>query len=320
MKIKMEQKIQIGKKKRASYKKTINGDRRQLNTMVIPGFVLTFIFAYLPMVGIILAFKNFNPILGIFGSKWVGFDNFKFFFMSDDFWMLLRNTIGYSLWFLFICNVANIAFAIMCYNVVNKKALKCYQTTAILPTFMSIVLISYIVYIFLSPSTGVVNRVLLAFGFEKIDWYKEPSYWPAILTIVKVWNTVGYGSLLYYATMVGIDEGLFEAAKIDGANKWQQIVHVVIPELSALICLNIIMGIGNALGGDFGLHYQITRNVALLYDTTDIFATYVFKALQEGTSMGRTTAVGLFQSVCGVILILISNGVIKKIDPEKSMF
>lgn len=292
----------------------------QLNSMIVPGFVLLFIFNYLPMVGIILAFKNFTPILGIFGSKWCGFDNFRFFFMSDDFWMLMRNTIGYALWFLFICNVTNIAFAILCYNVHNKLALKFYQTTAILPTFMSIVLISYIVYVFLSPANGLVNRAIETFGGKDIDWYTEPGYWPVILTVVKIWNGMGYGSLLYYATMVGIDESLFEAAKIDGANKWQQIIHVIVPEISALICLNIIMGLGGALNGDFGLHYQITRNIGMLYETTDIFPTYVFRALQEGSSMGRTAAVGLFQSLCGVILIVISNAAIKKIDPEKSMF
>ncbi len=307
-------------KKQKGYKKSMKSDSMQLNSMIVPGFVLLFIFNYLPMVGIILAFKNFTPILGIFGSKWCGFDNFRFFFMSDDFWMLMRNTIGYALWFLFICNVTSIAFAILCYNVHNKLALKFYQTTAILPTFMSIVLISYIVYVFLSPTNGLVNRAIETFGGKGIDWYTEPGYWPVILTVVKIWNGMGYGSLLYYATMVGIDESLFEAAKIDGANKWQQIIHVIVPEISALICLNIIMGLGGALNGDFGLHYQITRNIGMLYETTDIFPTYVFRALQEGSSMGRTAAVGLFQSLCGVILIVISNATIKKIDPEKSMF
>lgn len=311
---------QISVRKQKSYKKTMNSDSRQLNTMVFPGFLLMFIFNYIPMVGIILAFKDFVPIKGIFGSEWAGFDNFRFFFMSDDFWMLMRNTIGYSIWFLIVCNVADIAFAILCYNIHNKIALKFYQTTAILPKFMSMVLISYIVYIFLSPTSGVINSFIEMLGGEGLAWYTTPKYWPAILTVVKIWNGVGYGSLLYYATMVGIDETLFEAAKIDGANKWQQIIHVIIPELSALICLNIIMGLGGALSGDFGLHYQITRNIGMLYESTDIFPTYVFRALQGGSSMGRTAAVGLFQSLCGVILILVSNGVIKKIDPDKSMF
>lgn len=307
-------------KKQISYKKTMNRDRRQLYTMILPGMLLLLIFAYLPMIGIILAFKNFNPNLGIFGSKWVGLDNFRFFFMSDDFGMLMRNTVGYAFWFLIVDNFFAMTFAILCYNVKNKIALKYYQTTSILPTFMSIVLVSYIVYIFLSPVNGVLNNVIELFGGQGKDWYAEAKYWPLILTVVRVWNGIGYGSLLYFATIVGIDQSLFEAAIIDGANKWQQIIHIIVPELSALLCLKIIMGVGGALGGDFGLHYQVTRNIGLLYETTDIFPTYVFRALQEGTSMGRTTAVGLFQSLAGVILILISNTVIKKIDEEKSMF
>lgn len=295
-------------------------DNMELNLMILPGFLLVLIFNYLPMAGVIIAFKNFNPNLGIFGSQWVGLDNFKFFFMSDDFGLLMRNTLGYSVLFLVTGNIAAIFFAIMCYNIRSTKLLKYYQTTAILPTFMSMVLVSYIVYVFLAPTTGVFNNILTALGKESISWYSESKYWPVILTITNLWKGTGYASLLYYAAMVGIDDSLFDAAKIDGANKRKQIVHIILPELSSLICLQIIMGLGNALGGDFGLFYQIPRNVALLYDTTDIFNTYVFRALQEGTSMGRTAAVGLFQSLVGVILLVGSNMVIKKIDADKSMF
>ncbi len=298
----------------------IRGDAVQQWSMILPGFLLVLIFCYLPMAGVILAFKNYNPNLGIFGSKWVGFDNFKFFFMSNDFGILMRNTLGYQMWFLVAGNIINIIFAIMCYNVTSKGALKYYQTTAILPTFMSIVLISYIVYVFLSPVNGVINNFLKIFGINAIDWYSEPKYWPFILSFVNFWKGMGYGSLLYYATMVGIDESLFEAAEIDGANKFQQIMHVIVPELSALICLNLIMGVGHAMNGDFGLFYQIPRNIGLLYSTTDIFNTYTFRALQAGTSMGRTTAVGLFQSLAGAVLLIATNMIIRKIDESKSMF
>lgn len=291
-----------------------------MDLMTLPGFLFVLIFNYVPMFGIILAFKSYNPNLGILGSKWVGLDNFKFLFTSNNFVMLMRNTILYALWFLAIGNITNIIFAIMCYNIRRKWALKYYQTTAILPTFMSIVLVSYIVYAFLSPASGVLNKVITMFGGTAIDWYADPKYWPVILTIVRVWNGVGYGSLLYYATMVGIDESLFEAAEIDGANKWKQIIHIIIPEIMGLLCLQLIMGVGGIMGGDFGLFYQIPRNIGLLYETTDILNTYVFRALQEGSSMGRTTAVGLFQSLAGVILLLVTNGIIKKIDEEKSMF
>lgn len=304
----------------ASHKKSLRSDVRQMDMMAFPGFLLLLVFNYIPMFGIILAFKKYNPNIGILASEWIGFDNFKYFFMSNDFGMLMRNTVLYAIWFLVLTNFFDIVFAIMCYNIRNKAALKYYQTTAILPTFMSIVLISYIVYAFLSPSTGVLNNIIKSFGGDGIDWYTQPQYWPAILSVVKVWNAIGYGSLIYYATMVGIDESLFEAAEIDGANKWKQIIHIIIPEIMSLLCLKLIMGVGGIVGGDFGLHYQVTRNVGLLYPTTDILATYNFRALQEGTSMGRTTAIGLFQSVAGIILIVSVNFIIKRIDEEKSMF
>ncbi len=306
--------------KQNGYKKSMKSDIKQMDLMILPGLLLVIVFCYIPMFGIILAFKNFNPNVGILASKWVGLDNFMFFFKSSDFAVLMRNTVLYALWFIVICNFTNIVFAIMCYNIRNKAALKFYQTTSILPTFMSIVLISYIVYLMLSPTSGVLNSIIKMFGGKPIDWYSDPKYWPFILTVVKVWNGVGYGSLLYYATMVGIDETLFEAAEIDGANKYQQIIHIIIPEIMGLLCLQIIMGVGYAMSGDFGLFYQIPRNIGLLYPTTDILNTYTFRALQAGTSMGRTTAVGLFQSLAGVILLIVCNGIIKKIDEEKSMF
>ncbi len=295
-------------------------DSYELLLLALPGIILTIVFCYLPMGGVIIAFKNFNPNLGILGSKWVGFDNFKFFFMSNDFVRLMRNTVLYSLWFLIIDNITAIGLAILFYNVQKKWALKFYQTSAILPSFMSIVLISYIVYLFLNPAAGMLNKVIGIFGGQGVNWYAEPGYWPAILSVVEVWRSIGMGCLLYYATMVGIDENLFEAAKIDGANKIRQIIHIMLPELSALICLKLIMGVGGLIGGDFGLFYQIPRNVGVLYETTDILATYTFRALQTGSSMGRTAAIGLFSSIAGVILIVISNGIIRRIDPEKSMF
>ena len=291
-----------------------------MDLMALPGVLAVLIFCYIPMFGVILAFKQYNPNVGILASKWVGFDNFKFFFASSDFTMLLRNTLAYSLWFLVVDNFFAILFAILCYNIRSKALLKYCQTTAILPTFMSIVLVSYIVYAFLSPTSGIFNNLITLFGGEAISWYTKPEYWPVILTVVRVWNGIGYGSLLYYATMVGIDECLFEAAEIDGANKFKQILYVIIPEITGLLCLRLITGIGHAMGGDFGLFYQIPRNIGLLYPTTDIFNTYTFRALQEGASMGRTTAVGLFQSLSGIVLLLITNTIIKKIDEEKSMF
>lgn len=311
-------KTQLEKKTKAKH--NLKSEQLEMLIMSLPGIIFTIIFAYLPMLGIIIAFKNFNPNLGILKSPWAGFENFRFFFESNDFFRLMRNTVGYSLWFLFVDNFVAIVLAILFYNVTNKWKLKYYQTTAILPSFMSIVLISYIVYIFLNPASGIVNKVLVSMGMEKVSWYSEPKYWPFILTIVEIWKNVGMNCLLYYAVMVGIDESLFEAAKLDGAGKMQQIIHVIIPEISALICLNLIRGVGGLIGGDFGLFYQIPRNVGVLYPATDVINTYVFRALQSGSNFGRTGAVGLFQSVIGSILIVITNSAVRKIDEEKAMF
>lgn len=310
----------INKRKSTQKIKGESKDNIQLLCMALPGIILTVIFLYLPMIGVVIAFKDFNPILGIMKSKWVGFDNFKFFFQSNDFIRLMRNTVGYSLWFLFIENFAAVVLAILFYNVTSSKKLKYYQTTAILPSFMSMVLVAYVVYLFLNPASGVINSILTVLGGEKISWYSEPKYWPVILTVVQIWKNVGMNSLLYYATMIGIDDSLFEAAEIDGANKMGQIIHVIVPGISALACLNLIRGVGGLIGGDFGLFYQIPRNVGALYPTTDVINTYVFRATQTGNNFGRTAAVGLFSSVIGVILIVITNTAVRKIDEEKSMF
>lgn len=284
--------------------------------LVLPGFILTFIFCYLPMFGIVIAFKKFNPNLGIWGSKWVGFDNFKFFFTSNDFVRIMRNTMGYSITFLFLDNFAAIFLAIMLYNVYKRFALKYYQTTMILPNFLSMVLVAYIVYAMLNPVSGVVNKIT----GHNTDWYAHAEYWPFILTIVQVWKSIGMKSIIYYAALMGIDESLFEAARIDGASKKDEIRYIIIPELMSLICIYLVLGVGGLVSGDFGLFYQVPMNVGNLYSTTDIINTYVFRALQQGSNMGRTAAVGLFQSATGMILVILSNTVVKKIDPEKSFF
>jgi len=308
--------------KRKTFNKTAFEDNFELLLLALPGIILTFIFCYLPMGGIIIAFKNFNPNLGILASKWVGFDNFKFFFTSNDFFRIMRNTLGYSITFLFLDNVVAIALAIMLYNVQKRAAIKYYQTTMILPNFMSMVLVAYVVYAILNPTSGILNSILSLFAGEKvsIQWYGKPGYWPFILTIVQIWKSVGMKTIIYYAALMGIDEALFEAARIDGATQKDEIRYIIIPELGSIICIYLIMGVGGLVGGDFGLFYQVPMNIGVLYPTTDIISTYVFRALQDGTNMGRTAAVGLFQSVTGTILVIISNAVVKKIDPDKSMF
>ena len=299
---------------------SMKGDQAELWLLALPAVILTFVFCYLPMFGIVIAFKNFNPNLGILQSQWVGLRNFKFFFESNDFVRIMRNTILYGLDFLVLDNLAALIFSIMLYNVTKRFALKYYQTTMMIPNFISMVLVAFIVYAILNPSYGVLNRIIEMFGGTGIDWYSNPRYWPIILTIVQVWKVVGMKTIIYYAALMAIDESLFEAAKIDGATKWDEIIHIILPEMLSIICIYIILEVGMIINGDFGLFYQTPMNIGLLYSTTDIINTYVFRALQENPNVGGTAAIGLFQSAAGTILVVIANLIVKRIDPEKSLF
>ena len=289
-------------------------------TMVLPFVLLLLIFNYLPMFGTLIAFKKYNPNLGVFRSQWIGLDNFKYFFTSNDAVRVLRNTILYGVNFQITGLIAALCLAILLYYVNSKNALKYYQTTVILPNFLSMVLVAYIVYAFLNPTTGIVNKLIIEMGGEKKMWYSNAYYWPFILTIVNIWKHIGMDSMVYYAALTGIDESLFEAAKLDGASKWQEIRYIMLPEISSVICTLLILGVGNLVGGDFGLFYQVPMNIGVLYPTTDIINTYVFRGLENVSGMGQSTAVGLFQSVTALILVVASNLAIKKINPENSMF
>lgn len=295
------------------------GETVELLLMTLPGILLLLVFNYLPMFGSIIAFKDYNPNKGILGSEWCGLKNFEFFFTSSDAFRVIRNTVGYSLVFIVVGLITCVGLALMFYSLRSQRSLKFYNTVAILPNFLSIIIISYLVYILLDPVKGIANQIIVALGGEKIQWYLEPKYWPFILTITRVWQTVGMGSVIYYAALMGMDEALIEAAKIDGANKWHQIWNVMIPHLMPTIIIQTILNIGNIFTGDFGLFYQIPKDVGALYETTDIINTYTFRALQSG-SLAKSAAVGLFQSLIGFLLIMIANGVVRKIDPERSLF
>lgn len=291
----------------------------QMLLMTLPGVLLVLVFAYLPMPGIIIAFKKFNPNKGILGSKWAGLNNFEFFFTSQDAGRVIGNTVLYSVVFLVIDLAAAVTLALMLYYLRSKKALKFYNTVVIIPKFMSMVIIAFIAYTILSPSYGLLNQVIRLFGGTDIQWYMEAAYWPFIITIVHVWQTMGMNSVLYYASLMGLDESLIEAAKIDGANLRQQIRYVILPHLVPIMVITTILGIGGLFSGDFGLFYQVTKDQGLLYPSTDIINTYVYRALQSG-ALEKSAAVNLFQSVVGFILVVSTNGVVKRISPEHSMF
>ncbi len=291
----------------------------ELLLLALPALIYYFIMNYIPMFGIIIAFKDYKYNEGIFGSEWCGFNNFKFFFESQDAWRITRNTVGYGILFIVMGVICGVAIALLLFEIRKKIALKTYQTLMILPNFLSWVIVSYITYILLNPVLGVVNRVFDVLHIPTQDWYSDPKYWPFILTYSQVWKTVGMNSIMYYAALMAVDESLFEAASLDGANKWQQIRHISIPSLLPLVTILIINNMGSIFRGDFGLFYQVPRDIGALYPATDIIDTYVYRGLRTG-DVGITSAVGFFQSFVGLFMVVGANAVIRKIAPENAMF
>ena len=290
-----------------------------LLSICLPAIIFTVIFHYIPLFGVVIAFKDYNYIDGILGSPWVGIENFKFFFSSNDAVRVIFNTVGYNVLFMLLEMLFGVILALMMYEINSRGMLKYVQTTTSIPYTLSIVVIAYIVYALLSYDSGLINSVIRSFGGKPILWYNTPKYWPFILTFTHLWQMRGFGCLLYYAALIAVDQQLFEAAAIDGASRMKQIIHISIPELVPIICLKIIMGVGNVVNSSLGLFYQIPMNSAALYSKTDVISTYVLRGLQTG-SIGVTAAVGLAQNVCGFILLVVSNTIIKKVRPENALF
>lgn len=281
----------------------------------MPALIYLFCFNYMPMFGVIIAFKDYNYFDGILGSDWVGFKYFEYFFTSNDAAITLRNTIGYNLVFLFLKQFLCVLVAILLYEISSGGLVKAYQTSILLPNFISWVLVAYIGYALFSSESGLINTL---FSLD-ISWYGTPKYWPYILTIFEMWKGVGMGCIIYYAALMGLDSSLFEAAAIDGANRFQQIIKISIPSIIPTICIMLILGVGGIMGGDFGLFYQVPRDSGALYEVTDVISTYTYRGLQNG-NMSQTAAVGLFQSLVGLVLVLVTNGIVKKINNENAMF
>ena len=307
------------RRQRALKRNRLFKENMTLFLLALPGLFFLILFSYVPMGGIIIAFKKYVPLKGLLGSKWVGLKNFEFFFKSQDALRTIRNTLMYSSMFLVLDLILGVLMALLLYHLRSRRALKVYHTIILLPRFLSIIIISFIVYAVVSPSYGVLNRVIAAFGGERIQWYSEPRYWPAILTIVHCWQIVGSGCLYYYAALMAVDESLFEAATIDGANTIQKDWYVSIPSLIPIMVIMTILGIGHLFSGDMGLFYQVPKNQGILYETTDIINTYTYRAMLSG-SLEKSAAVGLFQSLIGLILVLGTNAIVRKISPEHSMF
>ena len=299
--------------KKAKFKRWV-----PLYLMMAPGLIYLFI-NYMPMAGLVVAFKNYNVVDGIFGSPWAGLSNFTYLF--NDAWTITRNTLLYNIVFIIINLILGIAFAIFICDIRSKACKTIYQSAILLPFLMSIVIVSYITFAFFSGDNGMLNKTILPFfGKEAINWYSESKYWPVILVIVNTWKGVGYGCLIYISSISGIDPSFYEAAELDGASKWKQIRYITLPSIMPSVITLTLLNIGRIFYSDFGLFYQVTQNSGQLYDTTNVIDTYVYRALLQSGNIGMASAAGFYQSIVGFACVLLANVVVRKLSPENAMF
>lgn len=291
--------------------------------MISAPILLLILFKYIPMTGIIIAFKKYRFSDGIFGSEWVGLSNFSTFLRSRDLWVLLRNTIGYNVLFIISSLIASVFVALLLYELKSRTATKIYQTIIITPHFVSMIIVGYIAYAFLNPSSGIINSILLSVGLKPVEWYSETAVWPFILSLINIWKGVGMSSVIYYAALMGIDSSIFEAAEIDGANKIQKYRYVLIPCLVPTIVILLVLNVGSILGGDFGLFYYVTRDVGALRQATDIINTYtmrLFRGTDVNVNYSLSTAISFIQSLVGMGLVIVTNKISKTLDETLGLF
>ena len=288
--------------------------------MLLPAFLYFFIFSYIPMGGTILAFKNYNFRDGIFGSPFVGFDNFKYFFVSGQAFEVTRNTILYNSGFIIVNTILQMGMAILISEISKKYFKKITQTAMFLPYFISWVVVGVIAYNLLNVENGTINSLLAKLGFEKINFYSTTYAWPIILIFASAWKNVGYGTILYLAAIMGIDSSIYEAAQIDGANIFQRIFKVTIPCLVPTMIILTLLAIGNIFRGDFQMFYQLVGNNGPLFKVTDVIDTFTFRSLIQSGEVGMSAATGLYQSVFCFVTILITNYLVKRYDSDNSLF
>ncbi|AOZ97227.1 multiple sugar transport system permease protein [Butyrivibrio sp. INlla18] len=285
--------------------------------MALPVFLILFFIMYVPMAGLVMAFKNFNYADGIWKSPWNGIENFKFLLASKaTFIQITRNTVLYYLLFTIVGTFLNVTLAIMIDKLVFKKLAKTMQTLMIIPVFISYAAVQFIVYAFISSDTGIINHT---FG-SSTKFYSAVNLWPIILLVVKIWKDTGYGSVLYMSVLAGIDSELYEAADIDGANSWQKITNITIPSLIPMITVMLLLSVGSVMHSDTGLFYQVTRNSGILYETTQVIDSYVLNAIFKNSNFGFVAATSFFQSIVGLLLMLFANTTVRKIAPENALF
>lgn len=289
--------------------------------MAAPGLLYLIVNNYIPMFGLVIAFKDYNFSKGIFGSDWNGLKNFEFLFKTEDAFIITRNTILYNAAFIIINTIVAVAVAILLNEIRSRVFSRFYQSVILIPYLMSMVIVSYLVYAFLSIDTGFINKTILpVFGIEPIQWYSEPKFWPFILTIVNTWKQYGFLCVIYLSSIVGIDKEYYEAATLDGASKWQQIKCITLPMIKPIVVMMTVLAISRIFYSDFGLFYQVPMNSGSLFNTTNVIDTYVYRGLLQLGDIGMSSAAGMYQAVVGFILVLTTNAIVRKVDSENALF
>lgn len=293
---------------------------RYLYMLAIPAVLFSIIFAYLPMIGVAIAFQDFNPLKGLWHSEWVGLDNFKFFFRGQEWLTITYNTVFFNLSFIITGTILSLSLAIMLTELGKNVAVRVMQSVMILPNFISWPIIGLFSVAFFSADTGVINQLLTSLGMTNIDFYTDNSVWPPILIMLNLWKTAGFGAIVYMAAIVGIDKELYEAARIDGASRFQSIFKITLPLLKSTIVLLFLLSLGNIFGGNLDMIYSLVGDNTFLVNRTDTIDTYVFRSLRTSGSLGMTQAIALYQSLVGFILVVTANKVAGKIDKESALF
>lgn len=291
-----------------------------LYIMVAPGFIYLLINNYIPMLGIVIAFKNLNFSKGILKSDWAGLSNFEYLFKAPDAFLITRNTILYNVAFIVVNTVVAIVIAIILSEIRSKMKVKIFQSCVLIPSLISIIIVSYLAYAFLSGRTGFINGSLAAAGKDTISFYTEPKYWPAILIFINCWKGAGYSSIIYLAAILGIDQEMYEAAEIDGATRWNKIRFITLPMLKSTVITLTLMNVGRIFYSDFGLFYQVPMNSGALINATNTIDTYVYRGLIELGDISMSSAACVYQSLVGFVLVLTANWVTKKLSSENALF
>jgi putative aldouronate transport system permease protein len=288
--------------------------------LLLPAMLYVFVFGYLTYPYMIIAFQKYNYSLGVFGSEFVGFKNFEFFLFSTNARTVIFNTVYLNVLFLVTGTAMSLVLALMFNEIHNKKFIRVSQTIMLFPNYLSWVVISYMLMAILSNKNGLLNIMLKAVGLKGIAWYTKPKYWPAILVIMRIWKGAGMSAVIYLAAITGIDESIYESAMIDGATRFKRIIHITVPLIMPTVCIMTLLSIGKIMYGDFGMVYALIGDNGILYDTTDIIDTYVFRVLRQTGDPAQAMAIGMFQSVIGFLMVYCSNAIVRRTYGDGALF